>query len=54
MPDESPSGSSSCRIGRTMGGAKAEWWPLFLVAIGISMAWKEVVRRRVLEHERVE
>jgi hypothetical protein len=38
-------------------------WPLLLVAIGISMAWKEVVRRRgtprpkgpgLLEHERVE
>lgn len=28
-------------------------WPLVLVAIGISMIWKEVVRRRLPGHERV-
>jgi hypothetical protein len=29
-------------------------WPLFLVAIGISVVWKEVAGRRLRAHERVE
>jgi hypothetical protein len=29
-------------------------WPLFLVAVRISMVWKELVGRRLQAHERVE
>ena len=31
-----------------------ESWPLFVVAIGINIVWKEVVRRRPRVYERVE
>jgi len=31
-----------------------ESWPLFVVAIGVTMVWKEVFRRGSRVHERVE